>query len=264
MSIDSHSHWKAGGVSVAGFSHLEEDIPCQDAHAFGIRRDGWIVAAVSDGAGSAANSHIGAPAYVSAVVDFFCGCADLSSLTQEEMSVSFVREINETTTRLIDACLSDQQGKETSKSDFAATIIMAIANQDGGTFLHVGDGAGAALKLTDMEHSIVSKPQNGEYANETYFVTMDNWSSQLRITPFEDCFDTILLMSDGVTPMAMTKGCEAPFPSFVRPVVDYLVKTDAEDGQAALSNTLTREQVRAVTGDDKTLFWASTLLSHEP
>jgi hypothetical protein len=255
MTMDMH--WKAGGISVAGFSHVDEGIPCQDAHAFKIRADGWLVAAVADGAGSAVKSQIGAQAYVSAVVDRFSAEPDLPTMTDEAMVASFIDEVNSTTQILLDTGVDEGAPTEVSRSDFAATIVMVVGHQDGGRFFHVGDGAAIALKLTDSAEATISKPQNGEYANETYFVTMDDWEDHLRVSSFANTFDTVLLMSDGVTPMAMTKGCEAPFPSFVRPVVEYLLKVDSEVGQAALLKTLTQDKIRAITGDDKTFFWAS-------
>jgi hypothetical protein len=252
-------HWKAGGISVAGFAHEEDDIPCQDAYAFKIRDDGWLVAAVADGAGSVAKSHIGAQAYVSAVVGRFAAEPDLSAMTEEAMVGSFIDEINSTTQILLDTDVDGATLSDVSRSEFAATIVMVVGHADGGTFFHVGDGAGVALKLMNFADAVISKPQNGEYANETYFVTMDDWEDHLRITSFDNTFDTVVLMSDGVTPMAMTKGCEAPFPSFVRPVIEYLLKADPEVGQTTLHNTLTQDKIRAITGDDKTLFWASQL-----
>ena len=249
----SHMHWKAGGVSVAGFDHEEDDIPCQDAHAYKIRNDGWLIAAVADGAGSARKSHIGAQAYVEALVNHFSAEPNLSSLPVGHVTDAFIVSVNTVTRELVETYAS----ADISRSDFAATIVMVISNSDGGMFFHVGDGAGAALKLADPSEAAISEPQNGEYANETYFVTMDNWEDHLRVTPFDSGFDTVLLMSDGVTPMAMTKGCKSPFLSFVRPVIQYLLKVDAEVGQDALRNTLTLDKIRAVTGDDKTLFWAS-------
>ena len=253
--------WKAGGISVAGFAHIDEGIPCQDAHAFEMRDDGWFVAAVADGAGSAAKSHTGAQAYVSSVVSYFATQPELPSMAEDVMAAAFIREIDATTRRLVEA--DGDEPVNLSKSDFAATVIMVVCHQEGGAFFHVGDGAGVALKLADMALSVVSKPENGEYANETYFVTMDGWEEHLRVTAFDSTFDTVLLMSDGATPMAMTKGCEAPFPEFVRPVINFLQKAAPENGVAALRNTLTRDQVRTITGDDKTLVWALKPLSPE-
>ena len=135
--------------------------------------------------------------------------------------------------------------------------IGAVADLNGGAFFHVGDGAGAAFtQISDLE-TTVSKPQNGEYANETYFLTMDDWEDYLRITPFDEFSDTILLMSDGVTPMAMSQGCAAPeFKNFVNPVIKFLRDNDNSTGETGVTNTLSGDNVRKITGDDKTLLWA--------
>ena len=131
--------WKAGGISVAGFAHIDEGIPCQDSHAFEMRDDGWFVAAVADGAGSAAKSHTGAQAYVSSVVSYFSTQPELPSMAEDVMAAAFIREIDATTRRLVEA--DGDEPVNLSKSDFAATVIMVVCHQEGGAFFHVGDGA---------------------------------------------------------------------------------------------------------------------------
>ena len=255
--MESGNGWKAGGVSVAGFSHLDADIPCQDAHAYKLEDDGWFIGAVADGAGSARLSHIGAEAFINAVLE--CNLHDLPSkgLDPDGISNALIKIINDTKEELLEKNKLAEDGTPTSITDFAATLIVVVANHDGGAFFHVGDGSGSAFYLGDIEGAIVSKPENGEYANETYFVTMKNWETHLRVTTFGGDFDTILLMSDGVTPMAMSKGCSQPFDNFVNPVIEFVRNADNATGDAALINTLSNEKVRSVTGDDKTLVWAA-------
>ena len=74
----------------------------------------------------------------------------------------------------------------------------------------------------------VSKPQNAEYANGTFFLTIDDWAIHLKNAPFIKKYsDTILVMTDGVTPMAMSKECALPeFTNFVKPVVKLLNDND--------------------------------------
>jgi hypothetical protein len=250
------SNWKIGGASVSGFSHIEEDIPCQDAHAYNIGEGGWLIAALADGAGSARLSHIGAKAFVDDIVEN----SQLLNLTNElypdKISEFLIKSVNNTSQRLVEGHKEKEDAEPCIKSDFAATLVVVFANSDGGAFFHVGDGAGAAIAADKSVNAIITKPQNGEYANETYFVTMENWDSYLRVTQFGSGFDTILLMSDGVTPMAMAKGCAEPFYAFVDPVIRYLREATPEDADAALIGTLKNEKIRSVTGDDKTLVWA--------
>ena len=67
--------------------------------------------------------------------------------------------------------------------------------------------------------------------------------------------DTILLMSDGVSGMAMTKGCERPSINFVIPLLTFLKKNEPATNEIAVTNTLSKDTVRSITGDDKTLLW---------
>ena len=248
--------WKIGGVSVVGFSHIDEDIPCQDALAFKVKDNGQLIAAVADGAGSARLSHIGAQAFVDGAVSKIHALPGSEEIDPENIAAELTIAINETRERLLVEHGDGESDTPASLRDFAATFLMVVADADGGAFFHVGDGAGTRFAADDIASAVVSKPENGEYANETYFVTRENWKSHLRVTRFDGAFDTILLMSDGVTPMAMTKGCAGPFENFVTPVVGYLKNADGATGEAAVVNTLSAENVRAVTGDDKTLLWA--------
>ncbi len=58
------------GTSMQGLSHKESDTPCQDAHRIEILDNGWVIAAVADGVGSAENSQYGSELAVDTVVDF--------------------------------------------------------------------------------------------------------------------------------------------------------------------------------------------------
>ena len=257
MMEDSADIWKVGGVSIAGFSHFEEDIPCQDAHTFRVRDESRIIAAIADGAGSARLSHIGAQAFVDAIVAQIYNLPSPGEFDPQLIASEIITSVNEMRDQLIRHGDDLQDGGTPSLSDFAATLIVAVADLNGGTFFHVGDGAGVAFNQGGDLEATVSKPQNGEYANETYFLTMDDWENYLRITPFAEYSDTILLMSDGVTPMAMSQGYATPeFKNFVNPIVKFLRDNDDATGKSGVINTLSGDTVRKITGDDKTLLWA--------
>ena len=258
VMTDKMTYWKIGGVSLAGFSHLKEGIPCQDANAFRIRDDGQLIAAISDGSGSARYSHIGAQAFVDTVVSRIYHQPSSEKFDPQRIASWIATSVNDTRDQLIRHGDDLQDEGPSSLSDFAATLIVVVANLDDGAFFHVGDGAGTAFNSVNNAEVTVSKPENGEYANETYFLTMDDWERHLRIIPFiKKNPDTILLMSDGVTPMAMSKGCALPeFENFVKPVVKFLNDNDKETGEAGVTSTLSADGVRKITGDDKTLLWA--------
>jgi len=245
--------WKSAGVSVRGFAHVESGVPCQDAHAVRIFENGFV-AAVADGAGSARHSHLGAALFADSLVyrsllPALIGQMDLIKLeTEIKKCVNRCRDELSTSLEL-------ESQESVLLSDYAATLLVAVSNGHEGFFFHVGDGAAVAFSEGSPENSVISRPANGQYANETYFVTMEEWEQYLRTTSFSGGYDTVLLMSDGVTPMAMTKGCDSLFGSFVEPVTRYLGGTARTAGENGLVQTLSSEQVRKVTGDDKTLVW---------
>lgn len=250
--------WKGAGVSVRGFSHVESGVPCQDAHALRIFENGFIAAA-ADGAGSARHSDRGASLFVNGLV-YGSGMPDLLDKMDEE---SLVTEVKDCICRYRDQLLQEtiDSSEELTLSDFATTLMVVVSNGKRGFFFHIGDGAGVAFSKANPDDAVISKPENGQYANETYFVTMNEWALHLRVTSFSGNQDTFLLMSDGVTPMAMTKGSHSLFDSFIGPVNSFLERADRTNGEAVLVDTLSSEQVKKITGDDKTLVWCQWIES---
>jgi len=256
---DNLFSWNVNGVSVTGFSHLDEDIPCQDAHTFNVTETGTLIAAIADGAGSAKFSHIGAQAFTDAVV---AGISSLPSANTFEIDIyaSKIKDcVNSTKEQLVrhGEILTDAEMPEIS--DFHATLLVVVSNGTDGAFFHVGDGAAVGYTHGSPDTEItMTRPHNGEYSNETYFVTEEDWEDKLRITPFNGNHDIILLMSDGVTPMGMSDAkCSAPaFEKFVDPVVAYIKNNEQDRACSAVTSTLSREDVRKITPDDKTFLWA--------
>ena len=137
-------------------------------------------------------------------------------------------------------------------SDLATTLVLVIGNKDRGYIFHVGDGAALILDSNNMENFILSEPMNGQYANETYFITMKNWDNYLRISEYNINFDSIFLFSDGVTPLSLMKG-RKPFQGFLLPLINHIKKNKNEDYMKSLKNTLNSERVKKITDDDKTI-----------
>tara|TARA_B100000686_G_scaffold342030_1_gene420427 strand:+ start:737 stop:1531 length:795 start_codon:yes stop_codon:yes gene_type:complete len=257
-------NWIYGGVSVTGFSHEEKNIPCQDAHALTCNKNNMFVGAVCDGAGSARLSHFGSKVFAEAVVDALINYSEDRIFPEEAYIRSvIISAISSAQEKLLleypEVELTTGENKSRRPStirDFHSTLVAAIANERGGAFIHVGDGVGTAFSSNNLKASVVSKPENGEYVNQTYFVTEGNWEERLRIKPFYQYCDTILLMSDGVQGMAMSKGHNHPFEKFVSPLLSFIRDNEREKNEVAVRNTLSKEIVRRSTPDDKTLVWA--------
>jgi hypothetical protein len=251
--------WRVVGVSVAGPSHTTAGLPCQDACFTEIVDGRILVAAVSDGAGSARHAQQGsgitshaAVAYLSEVLARLGG-VPLDPRPIVEQAILSVRAKLE-----VEAVTAPGRAR---LQDYHATLVGCLADADGGWFFHVGDGAALAAPRSaegsapDWSRATVSPPANGEHANETFFVTLDDWASNLRLTHFPAA-QTIALMSDGVTPFAMAEAAAAPDERFLGPVDQFLAAHDQETSTQALIETLRDERARKVSGDDKTLVWA--------
>jgi hypothetical protein len=103
------------------------------------------------------------------------------------------------------------------------------------------------------DSTVLSLPENGEYANETYFVTGDDWRSHLRVTSFSGAIRSVALMSDGAMPFAINRAKTGMFGPFIDPVRSYLATVNETEGSEALLATLSDKRTWSITSDDKTL-----------
>lgn len=244
--------WKVTGASATGASHVAGDVPCQDAWAQAVVGE-WFIGVVCDGAGSAACSDEGARLVCEQVVAAFSGdnAADTTLAALDNASFE---------TRLADALESSRKALGARADDaghvikdYACTVVGALVGPTSGWLFHIGDGVGVARQ---GDTDIVSHPANGEYANQTFFLTGNDWRSRLRITPLSEPSTMIALMSDGAMSFVMDKGGRNLYAPFIDPVARYLLEADPAAGNQALKSTLDDERTHRITGDDKTLLLA--------
>lgn len=242
------SGWRVYAAAVTGQSHFEQSLPCQDACAYVADGDA-LVAVVCDGAGSQAASHIGSGLLSREVSTALLPVLD--ALVDEQAARAFLEGA-------IGAALITL-GEQAAVaglplSAYACTLVGAMARRDRAWLFHVGDGVAVAVGADGAE--TVSPPENGEYANETFFVTSPQWREHLRLTPCPTPPVQLVLMSDGSMPFAMGRGNAGLFAGFMQPVVRHLAAADEEAGSAALRATLDDSRTHAITNDDKTLLIA--------
>jgi len=245
--------WRIFAAASIGSSHIEAGTPCQDAFAHALVGD-TLLGVVCDGAGSQPLSHVGAQAVSSGVVarlqQLEQGQAPLSALPD----VEFARVVGDALGEVREALRKEASDNGVEISAYSCTLVGAVANGQGGRFFHVGDGL-AVAEHADAP-SVVSLPENGEYANETYFVSGEQWREHLRFTCFAETATRVALMSDGAMPFAMAKGNGGLFKPFMDPVEAYLAGVTEDEGSAALAGTLGDPRTYGITSDDKTLLIA--------
>jgi hypothetical protein len=246
--------WKVFLASATGKHHLDADTPCQDA-AHHAQVDDTFIGVVCDGAGSAAQGRQGAEFLARTVTEALaaalrggCPARDLSS-----GDGSRLRAIVGAARDALEQLAQAQQGR---LRDYASTLVGCIGAPDSGCFFHIGDGF--AVHRTEAGASVLSQPENGEYSDETYFVTDTNWQEHLRVTqlPASPCGSLVGLMSDGTSPFAIDRARTGFYGPFIDPVLRYLREAGEPDGNRALHEVLASERTFAITGDDKTLLLA--------
>lgn len=236
--------WRVFAASSIGKSHIEGGLPCQDAYGLAFENE-RLVAVVCDGAGSASQSDIGARECADSICKSLSVVVGSSSLG---VTPSVIEQVIEAA-RVHLQSRADELGL--SSRELACTVVGVVLFQDGGHLFHIGDGM-AVVELAD-DSTILSLPENGEYANETYFITGDDWLPHLRITSFSGTIRCISLMSDGAMPFAVNRGKTGMFAPFIDPVRSYLATVSEAEGSEALLATLSDERTWSITSDDKSL-----------
>ncbi len=229
------------GSSVTGTSHRSNQIPCQDAWQVRATPTG-MVACLSDGAGSARFSDVGSRMLVDTVCEVLCQQPSLDEAAVQRVKEAIV-QVREKVSQMGDL------------SDYHATLCGVITDKEGHLVFHIGDGLIIGVDPDDWSDFIVSEPENGEFAETTYFFTLPDWSSHLRMMFAPPRYKLWFLMSDGAASFSALTNPYRPTENFLLPVHNYLSRVDVASGQQALDNTLNDARTDGITSDDKSLVW---------
>jgi Protein phosphatase 2C len=246
--------WKVFFASATGKYHLACNVPCQDSGHYEVIED-VLIGVVCDGAGSAREGQAGSEFFARKVTELVSESIRSGHFVEDTQSDyrDYLLAIIRTTRSELDEIAFSRQMEP---KEFACTLVGCIASRNGGCFFHIGDGF--AIHLRESGESVLSNPENGEYAEETYFVTDNNWEDHLRVTPVSvinrGCL--IGLMTDGASPFAVNRLRTGFYRPFIDPVVAYLRNATEDNGNLALRNLLESEKTSEITPDDKTLLLA--------
>ncbi|WP_264660494.1 PP2C family serine/threonine-protein phosphatase [Azospirillum canadense] len=253
--------WRSVSTSAAGTSHLRDGRPCQDASVCVTLLDDegceTLVAVVSDGAGSAAHSDIGSGLACSLFVD------ELRALLETGGSVADVTpDFTRDWLRRFSAEIAVRaEAMECSPRELACTLLGAVVSESRAVFLQVGDGAivfSTAQEPDAMEVAVW--PQQGEFANVTFFATDLTAGDRIAHRAVEERIDRLAMFSDGLQMLALSFADRSAFRPFFDPLFGTL-EGAPEDAVANLSDPLeeflSSPRVNGRTDDDKSLILAS-------
>jgi hypothetical protein len=253
--------WRVFSASATGKRNLEQGVAGQDA-SHCVVTDDVLVAIVCDGAGSVREGRMGSDFIARALAEQLSSTLPADRNLHEVQAEGSARleatidsAIEAVRTRLADLAASRQLALD----DCSCTLVGCVASRGGGCFFHIGDGF--AIQQGAAGDSVLSLPENGEYADETYFVTDENWKDHLRFTPLpapeRGC--VIGLMSDGTAPFAVNRARSGLFRPFIDPIAAFLRDATAPNGNEALRNLLESPRACEISPDDKTLLLAFVL-----
>ncbi|MDM8555631.1 PP2C family serine/threonine-protein phosphatase [Desulfococcaceae bacterium HSG7] len=233
------NEWFIIGESVIGKSHIQSDRPCQDSHHYEKIGNKWGIAIISDGAGSAKNSHIGS-AYVAkeAIPEKFKKMVieqgwHISDTLPSQDDWNHLAQNTLKEVRISLDAYAEQEKKEIRS--LGCTVIVVIFSPNGFLVTHIGDGR-AGYRNMKNEWKPMLTPWKGEEANETVFITSAIWKKP------DDYIESLVIREKASAFTLMSDGCEKhsfecskfdnvkdkwsdpnePYPKFFEPVLKTL------------------------------------------
>ncbi len=247
--------WRVVAASVCGTSHVKNQQLCQDAHHWQTLSDNVLVVAAADGAGSASMGKIGAMVAVETAIE---------NISSKEVTQRILADDSVVQLLLTEAMLAAKTAVEeeavacdTQPSDLASTLIIMIATPEMVAVGQIGDGV--AVANDDMGNLIaLTTPDNGEYINETCFLTSPGSIDTAQLKLWRQAIVNIGVLTDGLQMLAMNMAVGVPHKPFFLPLFDFA--SNVEDKIVAkeqLVKFLRSDRIAQRTDDDLTLVIAT-------
>jgi len=244
--------WKLVYGSVRGTSHAVSGQPCQDycaATSVGFT----LVAACSDGAGSAELSHLGSQAAVERFMEVAKPCESSPERAAIEGWVDATRE------RVLEEAIT--QG--VVPRQLACTLLATLVGEGWAAFVQIGDGV--IVFNGDTGYELAFWPDNGEYANTTRFLTDDDYRKHLRIESVTRQVSELAVLTDGLQMLALDFKGARVHDRFFEPLFRTVRNNLNEEAlRTSLLEFMDSKRVNERTDDDKTLLLATRITPDVP
>ncbi len=244
-------HWQVVAASVCGTSHIKNKQLCQDAHHWQLLPGNVLVAAAADGAGSASQGKVGAMVAVETAIENL----SLKEITRKSLADDEVVQL-----LLTDALLAAKKAVEDEAAackqqpqDLATTLIIAIASPEMVAAVQIGDGT-AVAKDRAGNLLALTLPDNGEYINETTFLTSPTALDTAQMRLWREAIVNVALLTDGLQMLALNMVVGEPHKPFFFPLFEFVKKSqDQAQAKDQLVKFLGSERITQRTDDDLTL-----------
>jgi hypothetical protein len=249
--------WKHLSLSVTGKSHSDRNEPGQDycrAGAVTFADRDFFIGLAADGAGSTTRGGTGA--------EIACEILYLQILAAIRKGDPLSRvnddDIRTWISASREAILARAQEEGQRLKDYACTLIGVVISGEHALFFQIGDGC--IVTGDDAGYHTVFWPEQGEYANMTFFVSDDDFLDHIRIDRRENLPGEIAIFTDGLQNLVLSFSTRTVHEGFFRPLFAALRKNSEKGGCVDLTTHLMKllssDDVNARSDDDKTLVLA--------
>ncbi len=263
-------NWTVVGASVIGKGHIASNLPCQDNNKYTSLGNGWGIAIVSDGAGSAENSQIGSKLVVErGTIQFEKLIKSMQWMSQEKLpSDAEWAQTSYSTLRAVynDMCLFAEK-KQLDIKSLSATAIVVIHSPYGILSAHIGDGRCGYRDENGNWKSLMT-PHKGDEANQTVFITSPFWNSVSFKASGTLVPESVVIRKPVKGFVLMSDGCEngpwetSKFDAASNKVYD--LNTPYAPFFNGITNTLLKYQNEGVSLSERAKSWNDFLDSGKP
>jgi hypothetical protein len=217
--------------------------------------EGWLVAAVTDGAGSARFAERGARSAAHAAVNWLAQESHrFPEPGKENRWQALLMEALENARLTLEA---EAFELETAVSELATTIALLAASPRQLAAIQIGDSAIVAA-TADARLLALTVPCRGEYYNETVFLHSEGALERAQILVWTGMPDCLAMMTDGVQALALNQPGSVPHGPFFEPLWKFARQPmDEAEGAARLEDFLKSDRLANRVDDDLTLLLAS-------
>lgn len=248
--------WKVLSASVTGSSHVKQNTAGQDycrAGTIAIGDREYFFGAAADGAGSTAwggeGARIACETVYASVLELLRADPAIASVTDDAVR-ALVLAARAAISR--DAAEHGREFRE-----YASTLVCALVSADGALFFQVGDGG--IVRSGEAGYETVFWPDQGEYANTTYFLTHEDVTDHLRIDRAGTPPARLALFTDGLQNLVLAFATRTVHAGFFDPLFAAM-GVSPENQVASLSAHfdafLNMDAINERTDDDRTLILA--------
>jgi hypothetical protein len=247
------SNWTVTCASIIGSSHLSHGGEKQDSIAVVEDKNGNVAFCLSDGAGSSKKSKLSSSFTSQFIAERL---SELPSMIEQKGTGSWINDY-------IIQCVIDlraflfEEFSTYDLVDYHCTLVSGVLFDKTCLVAHIGDGAVlSGTSVTKNNECLLNKklyfsePENGEYINETYFLTEPHWLKHLRVKAFSNVSWLIAGTDGGIDLLSVGDHLQD---QLVLELLSKFANFPSPERDQSLERIMSSPKADEKTNDDKTL-----------